>query len=43
MKGTAAIAIGYGRSHAGTCSDYGTNVNPALPLVNGSATILYDW
>ena len=35
MKGTAAIALGYGREKAGTCSGYGTNVNPAIPLSNG--------
>ncbi len=32
MKGTAAIALGYGRAKAGTCSGYGTNVNTAIPL-----------
>jgi molybdopterin-containing oxidoreductase family iron-sulfur binding subunit len=35
MKGTASISIGHGRKQAGTCSGYGTNVNPAIPLVNG--------
>ena len=35
MAGTVSIALGYGRSQAGTCSGYGTNVNPAIPVVNG--------
>lgn len=35
MQGTVSIALGYGRSQAGTCSGYGTNVNPAIPVVNG--------
>jgi molybdopterin-containing oxidoreductase family iron-sulfur binding subunit len=35
MKGTASIALGYGRSKAGMCSDYGTNVNTAIPLSKG--------
>ena len=35
MAGTVSIALGYGRTQAGTCSGYGTNVNPAIPVVNG--------
>ncbi len=35
MENTVAIALGYGRTAAGYCSNYGTNVNAALPIVNG--------
>ena len=35
MQGTVSIALGYGRAQAGTCSGYGTDVNPAIPIVNG--------
>jgi MoCo/4Fe-4S cofactor protein with predicted Tat translocation signal len=35
-ENTVAIALGYGRAQAGTCSGYGTNVNPAIPIVNGT-------
>jgi MoCo/4Fe-4S cofactor protein with predicted Tat translocation signal len=35
MKGTVAIALGYGRSKAGLCNNVGTNVQGAIPLSNG--------
>jgi MoCo/4Fe-4S cofactor protein with predicted Tat translocation signal len=35
MKGTVAIALGYGRSKAGLCNNVGTNVQAAIPLSNG--------
>jgi MoCo/4Fe-4S cofactor protein with predicted Tat translocation signal len=36
MEGTAAIALGYGRSQAGLCNNVGTDVQAAIPLVGGS-------
>ena len=35
MKGTVAIALGYGRSKAGLCNDVGTNVQAAIPVAEG--------
>jgi Fe-S-cluster-containing dehydrogenase component len=35
MKGTVAIALGYGRAKAGLCNNVGTNVQAAIPLSNG--------
>ena len=35
MQGTIAIALGYGRENAGLCTKVGTNVQNAVPVVNG--------
>jgi MoCo/4Fe-4S cofactor protein with predicted Tat translocation signal len=35
MKGTVAIGLGYGRDKAGLCNNVGTNVQAAIPVVNG--------
>lgn len=34
MKGTVAIALGYGRDKAGLCNGVGTNVQAAIPVSN---------
>jgi MoCo/4Fe-4S cofactor protein with predicted Tat translocation signal len=36
MKGTVSIALGHGRTAAGTCSNYGTNVQGAVQMAGNS-------